>query len=128
RAGYSDRRLEPVSRLVRRSLGPLQVGEAGQQPLDALAGECDGDLLVVLDQLGTDDDTLAEQRVAHLLPREKGGVARRRGPGRLALRWSDRLRRLALRRHAPRAGGAHAAIGEHTGLQSRGLAALGRML
>src|SRR5262249_28272650 len=72
-------------------LRPLQFGEAGQQPLDALAGERDRDLFVVLDQLGADHDALAEQRVAHFLPGEEAGVTRRLGPHRGALR--SRLRR-----------------------------------
>src|SRR5262247_3729433 len=100
-------------------LGSLQLGEARQQPLDALAGERDRDLLVVLDQLGADDDALAEQRVAHLLPREEGGVARGSGPRLWALASAGLGGALRDDAPGPGAWAAEAAPGEHAGLLNR---------
>src|SRR4051812_42943866 len=99
-------------------LGPLELGEARQQPLDPFAGEGDRHFLVVLDQLRADDDAVAEQRVAHLLAGEEAGIAGGLGPRRAALRRERGRLRLARRYRAPRSRAivAGAAVGEHTSL------------
>src|SRR4051812_44403695 len=125
-----------VSRLASRgSLSLLQLGEACQQPLNALAGEGHGDLLIVLDQLRADDNAIAEGAVAHFLAGEECGLTQ---PSRATgirprarrdyaagarpnsrRRWPARRTAEATRTAAPR---------KHRGLLAAAVGALGRRL